>query len=304
VRGALAIAAIAVAAACTLNPLQNKACVSTDDCVGGRVCVDRQCVAPGLDADGADAIKDGGGTAETGGSDATYPPPPGGWDASTAVGCSGSAGPIPVNIDGMFCIDSTLVTYGQYTAFLTAAAANRPAQLPDCLRNDTFNPAAGLPEPGQAQDYAVTGVDFCDARAYCTWAGKRLCHGLAPQPKLDFGHPRDGEAFYACSGGVMNLAYAYGLSYSQIACETPSATPAPVGSMQACVSAAYPGLYDLSGSVGFWEEMCNDMFCRDTAPPPSAGSDGYRCDDDNWDTRAEQVANLGIRCCSDVVQAE
>jgi formylglycine-generating enzyme required for sulfatase activity len=299
VRGALAIAGIAVAAGCTLNPNLNTACVTNGDCIGGRVCVDRQCVSPGLDAGGADAIEDAGGTGGTG-DGGTPRPPPGGWDASTAVGCSGWAEPVPVNIDKLFCIDSTLVTYGQYTAFLTAAAATPPAQLPDCIRNETFNPAAGLPPAGTADDYPVTGVDFCDARAYCTWAGKRLCHGLAPHSEFDIGAPQDGEAFYACSGGAMNLAYAYGLSYSQSACETPSATPTSVGSLQGCVSAAYLGLYDLSGNIGFWEEMCDDMFCRDNPPPSNSGSNAYRCDVENHDSRAVQVANLGIRCCSDV----
>jgi hypothetical protein len=224
----------------------------------------------------------------------------GGWDAPTSAGCTGSAGPAPVNIEGMFCIDSTQVTYSQYADFLAAAAVNPPTQLPDCLANESFVPATGQPAPGQNDDYPVAFVDFCDARAYCAWAGKRLCQGLPGN--FGLGAPEDGERYYACSGGALGLAYAYGSSYSPAVCSTPNGPPAPVGSMKSCVSAAYPGLYDLSGNIGFWEEMCDPSYCRDSAPPGPFDANAFRCDVHNQDPRDVAATNLGIRCCSDVQQ--
>jgi formylglycine-generating enzyme required for sulfatase activity len=303
-RGGLCLAALAVAARCTLNPLDKKGCVTTADCLSGNVCADRQCVPDqggaggAANADGPGGTGGGDGTGGTGGDGG---PPPGGWDAPMSAGCSGSTGPAPVNIDGLFCIDSTLVTYGQYAAFLAAVAVNPPTQLPDCLNNQNFNPTSGLPASGEATDYPVTTVDFCDARAYCAWAGKRLCQGLPGN--FGLGVPKAGEAYYACSGGTMNLTYAYGVAYSQSACDTPNGPPTRVGALPACTSAAYPGLTDLSGNVGFWEEMCDQEFCRNNAPPGPNDSTSYRCDVENHDNRPVEVANLGIRCCSDVVQA-
>jgi len=245
-------------------------------------------------------VLDGGGMPGAGGSagpDGGGSDGPGGW---SSIGCSGSEGPAPVNIDGRFCIDSTMVTYAEYARFLAAASPSTFPQLGDCVSNNDFAPATGVPHPGLADDYPVTSVDLCDARAYCTWAGKRLC-GPLPGVGNGLNTPGDSEGYYACAGGQRNMPYAYGPIYAPSACNTPDGAPTMVASMPDCVSVAYPGLYDLSGNIGFWEDMCDLNYCRDTVPPRGATADAYLCNVDNYDPRGTASADLGIRCCSDVV---
>ena len=69
-----------------------------------------------------------------------------------------------------FKIDSTEVTFGQYREFLAAVAGDAGGQPPSCAFNAILDPKSfGYdPEP-------VAGVDWCDAHAYCAFAGKRLC---------------------------------------------------------------------------------------------------------------------------------
>ena len=66
-----------------------------------------------------------------------------------------------VHVDS-FYIDRYEVTTGRYAAFLEATGSSRQ---PD--EWETLNPAVGGELP-------VVGVDWNDATAYCTWAGRRL----------------------------------------------------------------------------------------------------------------------------------
>ena len=78
---------------------------------------------------------------------------------------------VPV-ANGLFFIDATEVTVAQYAEFLTAKAGDVSGQPQDvCGWNSTYEPAA-LPDP---PNFPASNIDWCDARAYCEWAGKHLC---------------------------------------------------------------------------------------------------------------------------------
>ena len=103
---------------------------------------------------------------------------------------------------GSFCVDTTQVTGAEYTVFL-AAAHPGPPPLPDgCAPHPDFHPGSGW--SGSMTD-PVTFVDWCDAAAYCAWAGKRLCGKLGGG---SLSGESDGEWSVACDAGVLAAATA------------------------------------------------------------------------------------------------
>jgi formylglycine-generating enzyme required for sulfatase activity len=228
-----------------------------------------------------------------------------GAGGSGSSGCKGRAGPDPVNIDGKFCVDSTEVTNSQYAMFVASVSPATFTQPIYCSWNDAFAPPGWVP-PANEDSYPVVNVDFCDAWAYCAWAGKRLCGKLGGE-LAGYGDYLNGELYYACSGGSMMLPYAYGGTYDASACDTSSFVPAPVKAFSGCKSKVYPGLYDLGDNYAVWQDMCDGVAgrtdtCRETEPSDNdyGVSTDYRCDVDNGDPRDHTAEGLGIRCCSDV----
>jgi hypothetical protein len=224
----------------------------------------------------------------------------GGFDAPYSAGCQGWAGPEPVNIDGMFCIDSTQVTNAQYAAFASSVTPATAVQAVGCGDlNDSFMPSGGL----FMDDLPVVTVDYCDAWAYCRWAGKRLCAQVDPQA-TGYDPLTNSEMYYVCAGAGkgMNLAYAYGDTYDSNRCDDMNPQLTPVRSHSDCHSLVYPQVFDLSANVGFWENMCSPGVCRDTTPDGGqAATDSHRCDNSNGDPITLQHPDIGIRCCSDVI---
>src|SRR5262249_50447088 len=74
---------------------------------------------------------------------------------------------------GSYCIDGTEVTYTQYLVFYHANPVIMG--LPVACNNHVYTPSGAWP-PGPTQlNNPVAYVDWCDAVAYCTYAGKHLC---------------------------------------------------------------------------------------------------------------------------------
>lgn len=254
--------------------------------------------------------------------DATTPPP---VEASIPdvpdVPCPSGRGPKMVRVGSAtnnFCIDSTEVTVKDYREFTTAVGADAAGQPAKCGWNTSY--AAGL---GGADEFPIAGIDWCDAHAYCKWAGKRLCGKhtadggfVGPVGVNDLGDFNTHEWLLACSA-LGQLAYPYGGIQQPLACnvgERDAGKTTPVGAMDACAG-GYPGLYDLVGNLWEWY----DGPCL----PPDAGPDGgdggpakeecyvkggafltsgpnINCRvDGRGASRDRRGIEIGIRCCAD-----
>ena len=207
--------------------------------------------------------------------------------------CPSGGGPSMVKIPdlagGTYCIDSTEVTRAQYAAFL---ATNPPSsgQPPECSWNTDLEPENW--NPSTADDRPVGGVDWCDAVAFCAWAGKRLCGKIGGGP-VDMSSDDDAsqnEWFNACSKGDTQT-YAYGSKYTSGAC---GGSNDGVKSHECCVG-GFPGVYGLSGGVEEWEDSCeasvdeNDD-CLTRGPAGCGNSDP--------ESRDQTASNIGFRCCA------
>jgi formylglycine-generating enzyme len=229
-------------------------------------------------------------------------------DASGSLRCNGgTAGPEGLD-GGLFCIDATEVTVGQYAVFRNFADAAGQPEV--CAWNVSFVPRFCVAEnPGDAPERAVVGVDWCDALAYCRWAGKRLCGkvgGEALDPAAR-NNPNADEWFGACSNFGRSL-FPYGNSADASACNTgpDSGTIANVGSHPGCAGGLAPQLHDMVGNAMEWVNECTltdsgpqGQSCHlrggnYTTPTPIAD-----CDRDEVSDRNATLCTIGFRCCSD-----
>jgi formylglycine-generating enzyme required for sulfatase activity len=217
--------------------------------------------------------------------------------------CGAQGGGVQVTTSGAaFCIDATEVTNGEYASFL-GAGASPSGSLPDGCGNHDFQPSQGWPAPAGATNEPVTWVDWCDALAYCAWAGESLCGqpgGGGLDPTSD---PATGEWYFACSGQAGNT-YPYGASYMSGVCNDDAGGPVVVGSRARCVG-GYAGLFDMSGNVAEWENACSgDGSGSDTCSvrggsfASSSVAQQLACGARQLVPRTSTAANIGFRCCS------
>jgi hypothetical protein len=110
-----------------------------------------------------------------------------------------------------FCMDATEVTNADYAAFLGSGETPPGRVSPLCLDDESFEPAPlGAPAamdrtcPGFLPDAEIplTCIDWCDAVAYCAWAGKRLCGASFGEPITD---PAESVWRIACDSGLMGI---------------------------------------------------------------------------------------------------
>jgi len=242
----------------------------------------------------------------------------------SGVACPGKPMPPAIRVGNQgntFCIDTTEVTNAQYQTFLDAKVDPK-SQPPKCAWNTSFETAtidggANLP---------VANVDWCDALAYCTWAGKYLC-GSATGGKKQGPVTLEGTSDFtthqwmiACSAGG-RLRYPYGAQPKPSSCNTAeydAGKTLPVATINTCVG-GYIGLHDLVGNVWEWY----DGPCRADAGlepvGPDAGDGGPHADDcwikggaftsrgAEFDCRFDGQGvrrdlkndSVGFRCCSD-----
>jgi sulfatase modifying factor 1 len=160
-------------------------------------------------------------------------------------------------------------------------------------------------------------VDFCEAQAFCRWAGKHICYdtgGLGVQGP----HMGAQEWQLACTNGL-TTRYPWGndvedycnVGQTAAQCIGASATcgPLPVGQKTNCVNRR--GILDLAGNVGEWVFSCN---FPDSAKPlePTAclirggGYDGplKTCDSEANVKNDTRTPSVGFRCCADLTAEE
>jgi sulfatase modifying factor 1 len=210
-------------------------------------------------------------------------------------------GPSMVKSD-VFYVDSTEVTVAQYAAFLKAKGDDTSQQAPECTWNHSFAP---LPTssmgPPAAADSPVTGVDYCDAAAYCAWTDKRLC-GKIGGGKLAFDElasATKSEWFAAC-GGPSGQLYPYGGAHKDGACNDSSGSgvPASIGSFKGCTG-FYAGVVDMVGNVAEWVNACDATAGAVDGCETIGGSyaDTATCSTSSLKHRNEQLPTVGFRCC-------
>jgi formylglycine-generating enzyme required for sulfatase activity len=227
-----------------------------------------------------------------------------------------------------FCIDRTEVTQAQYVSFLIAVDGDvaNTDQPSACAFNTALTrggAGSNCPTFTVANDLPVNCVDWCDAYAYCAWAGKRLCGTLEDGGPLAFDAPvTTDEWHFACSGGFQTT-YPYGDEPEICACYLPEEWQdkmmcayeditnlnykAPVGSHPDC-EGGFPGIFDMQGNASEWTNRCQpgdgsgDELCvlRGGTTYSVNGSAYYRCDLlDQTAARNDPATDPGIRCCRD-----
>jgi formylglycine-generating enzyme required for sulfatase activity len=312
--------------------IDGKSCTSKNDCAGD-ACLNQKCVTPACN-DGQRSDSSGETDIDCGGAICTK--------CTLGKGCKGDgdcvtgscgngqckcpAGMVEVSRAGgagAYCIDQVEVTKGQYNRFITA---NVPIadQIDACKppTNEFFIPRAAWPPAetpgGLAFNYSlpVHYVDWCDAFAYCRWAGKELC-GKVTGGAADYTKPTDATAdawFNACSAQG-NIAFPYGNDFFSDRCNGGQAiadagapgtggygypenkdegvrivvTSDTNGNYNGYTYTACAGgvtnLYQMSGNLAEWENSCENTTagarCRVRGGSYKAGVDnaaGLRCD--------------------------
>jgi len=203
-----------------------------------------------------------------------------------------------------FYIDSTEVTNEQYAAFLSARGADTSGQRPECDWNKSYQPAAAI---GDDKRPAVN-VDFCDAAAFCDWAGERLCGDLSGGPLAitspNLFDPTKSQWYLACAGPD-KAVYPYGNDFKDGYCnEYPgNGQMANAGEFTQCAG-HYPGVLDLVGNAAEWIDSCVDDPGGDHSLDTCelmGGSflrDDYDCSTNFNSPRNDTAAVFGFRCCS------
>lgn len=223
--------------------------------------------------------------------------------------CPSGPGPTMVSI-GDTCVDSTEVTREQYDAWL-ATSPSTSAQPAACDWNLAFTPdptCMASPDVCTADcgSHPQVCVDWCDASAYCAYAGKRLCAGYPAAMTDAWANPDKAELYEACTAGT-GESYPYGSGNIAGACndaQTGNASTVAVGSLADCGRDHANGrIFDTTGNVWEWEGACGadagaDDPCRARGGSYSEASVSNTCDEvDNTLARSATASNVGFRCC-------
>ena len=222
-----------------------------------------------------------------------------------------------VSLPAGFAIDATEVTRAQYAAWLaTSPSTNGQANV--CSWNASFTPDAtcmatvSVCQGAECAQHPQPCVDMCDAAAYCTAVGKRLCGAIGGGPvsstavDLSIDIASKSQWYNACTSNGVNQ-FTYGDSAVWGNCNdylSFSKTTVPVASMPECQSPipGYAGVFDLIGNVSEWEDNCfgsagqADM-CTPRGFSFGAGAAMPMCRQYTYANRAAAYATIGFRCC-------
>jgi formylglycine-generating enzyme required for sulfatase activity len=208
-------------------------------------------------------------------------------------------------------MDATEVTQAQYAAFLSAKGSDTSGQVSTCTGNSSFQPATSggncspsTFSPTTRPNHPVTCVDWCDAAAYCTWAGMRLC-GKIGGGSADYKtqtDPTKSQWHNACSSSGAN-AYTYGNTFNPLACngtDYGASSTIPVAQATACKAPAPPfkNIRDLSGNVWEWEDSCKSATNTCHVRGGSYTTTTPNCSRELMLARSNAQADVGFRCCN------
>jgi formylglycine-generating enzyme required for sulfatase activity len=217
---------------------------------------------------------------------------------------------------GVYSIDRTEVTRSAYAQFLIEKGVDTSGQVAQCAWNTSYDPVstAGAEWPPLDRgDHPVSHVDWCDAHAYCQWAGKRLCGMIGGGPADgDFNIDRLAEQWpNACSADGTNRffpTYDYFPGHCQDVGVGATST-APVASLPECQSPTpgFGGVFDINGNVAEWIDRCRGTAgsgdpCNAAGGDYQSSSPELNCQTPYSVLRGDAASpnlHVGIRCCSD-----
>jgi formylglycine-generating enzyme len=231
-----------------------------------------------------------------------------------------------------YWIDQTEVTVQQYTQFLAQHAkpvgwdtACTWKTTPSDPANDTSDQCT-VSTSGESDPFhpakPIRCVDWCDARAFCKWAGKDLCSGVdsdvivTPNDLPDqWGGACSANALPYVNGslpvyGACNVGLDAGQCFGIL--HQYSCAPADVDSFPQCTGPS--GAVDMIGNVAEWVLQCGDS--PDGGPVGGGSSCQHRggsfagnlvdetCYHVASNTRATRNREIGLRCCANLTQDE
>ncbi len=238
-----------------------------------------------------------------------------------------------------FWVDEEEVTVARYTEFLATGTIDWD-MLPNCAWKVGENPtdprtvgdmcgSSIAEDQGDpfAPDKPIRCVDWCDAKAYCNWVGRRLCRGdttnvgfiLEPNSPVD-------EHEFACS--PEGDKYPWGpklqtdeddgvtrcnLGQPDVTCITGSSVdcgPKPVSSHPNCTWDVGDGPHNMLGNVKEWSATCrknedpeldDQVDCHRRGASYATPLEGASCLLSNdVAPRADRSPDTGFRCCKDL----
>jgi formylglycine-generating enzyme required for sulfatase activity len=208
-----------------------------------------------------------------------------------------------------FWIDQTEVPRSDYKTFLAAADTARYVG-PGCEADSTHSTTAceqtnanSSAKITLADDHPIVCVDWCDAWAYCEWAGKTLCQGnwtkeADPTVSMFYSACSDGGQNPYPTGKNLDAQACNGAKNPVTGCESGSCTTAAVGTT-ACRTPE--GAFDLAGNVREWTAECSGTSatseCR--ARGGSMIDVDLTCSSQGTSYRKQiGYPTVGFRCCA------
>jgi len=216
----------------------------------------------------------------------------------------GAQGPTMLHVgklDGAcFWMDETEVSRAQYGEFLaaTSSGAADGFNLDVCKgHNDSFQVNASVDLADGTRP--VGGVDWCDAAAFCKWAGKRLC-GTYESAGLTVS-----EFESVCTNGTDgSFRSSEEFALAKGTCQGGASGPATVNGMPACITPTE--IQNLVGNVKEWTAECDgpghDAQCRfrgGSYQCTSSSPETWGCAGKASLARSKAFDDLGFRCCAD-----
>ncbi|MCC6213314.1 MAG: SUMF1/EgtB/PvdO family nonheme iron enzyme [Polyangiaceae bacterium] len=241
--------------------------------------------------------------------------------------------------DGVvFCMDQREVTWAEYDAFLAEKRGDTSGQPAECSWNAGYEPEYYVMNDINrtstkceehfrpvSKDAAANCLDFCDALAFCAWAGKRLCGPLGQEAPdggvflsvdAGFDPPIPPTEFaYACTQGG-TTAFPYGDAYSAGRCvyagalihADAAAEEIADSSTSRCQGSAEPfdRVYNLGGGVTEWQNHCRGTrseTCLTVGGGVALASSGWTSsscgEDQGYTSGTTKSPAIGARCCAD-----
>ncbi|HMR77482.1 MAG TPA: SUMF1/EgtB/PvdO family nonheme iron enzyme [Polyangiaceae bacterium] len=181
-----------------------------------------------------------------------------GGSGGGSLDCTSKFGATMININNEFCIDQRPVTRGEYKSFYVDTLITPFTQSAECKLNDLKTKFVDE-FPFNNPDFAATDVSWCDAEAFCAWAGKRLCGkrggggltGDVKDPNNEFADPQLSEWAYVCTNGG-TTKFQYGDVKNSLLC--PTFQSSPVMSKPDChgIGVPFASVFDMNHNIAEW----------------------------------------------------